>query len=406
MNKSVEIFSQIVDFLKKEDLYPKINASQTSGLSSRARIQNEDFLIFGSSNYLGLSGNSTVKEHLVESLKKYGISSGATRVLGGTHDVHNELEARISTFLETESTIIFSTGYMANIGTIPVIANPLNLPGVSTRKPEKSEISIFSDEGNHGSIHDAIKLAVCKKVIFKHNDAKDLERQLSNNMSERKLIITQGVFTIDGSIAPLPELIELKDKYEAILMIDDADGIGVLGEKGQGTASYYGIPASRVDILMGSLTKAVGGFGGFISGTNEIIDYIRIAAKTNVLSAPLPPVITAAMIKSFDLIPNLSKDRDKVLNLSKDLQHSLKDLGFKLYDSNTPVVVLKIGPESKALLIASDLFANKIYAPVIRWPAVPWGESRIRFSITALHDTNDIETLVAFFRENKERYLD
>lgn len=395
----LSVYSEIVNALRSANLYPKINASQTSGASSHSQIEGEDYTIFGSSNYLGLANSQLLKSKTIESLQRHSISSGATRVLGGTHDVHNILEQKIADFLEVESSIVFSTGYMANIGVIPALANPINIPGLSSRKPEKHEVTIYSDEGNHGSIHDAIRLTVCEKEIFKHNNVEDLEEKLSKSRSERKLIITQGVFTTDGSLAPLPQLVALKEKYQSMLMIDDADGLGVMGEDGRGTFEYFGVNPKDIDILMGSMTKACGGFGGYIASTKDVIDYLRIAAKTNVLSAPLPPIISEAMITAVSAISEMKAERASIHKFAKEFKHSMEDIGFRVLGGHTPIVLIEFGEESVSLSVSKQLQDRRIYAPVIRWPAVPWGRSRIRFTFTAEHTKEDVGKLTNIMQE-------
>lgn len=396
------IYSVVIDAIKKAGLFPKPTISQTSASGSHTQINGKEALSFTSNNYLGMSDNPKIKEVIVEALKKYGISSGSTRILGGSHDIHEELEKTLSSFIGTEDSVVFSTGYMANIGALPTIINPMNIPGMSSRDPKREEITVFSDRNNHGSIHDAIRLAKCEKVVFKHNDMQELEKSLNDCTTERKLIVTQGVFTTDGSIAPLPKIIELKNKYSAMLWLDDADAIGVLGDKGGGTPEYFDQNVHEIDFYMGTMTKAFGIFGGFVAGKHDLMDYIRVASKTSLLSAPLPPILSAAANESIKAVREMHEERRHILTLAKQFKHGLVDLGYKVLGDNAPVMLVLIGDDNRSLGIGKELMENNILASVVRYPAVPWGESRIRFTFTSQHTEQDVIQLMDFFKKMKE----
>jgi len=403
MNKYHIIFSEVVRYIKASDLHPKFHKSSSSASHSEVRVEQKKVVNFGSNNYLGLSNHARVKGAVRKALKRYGVSSGATRVLGGTHDIHEFLENKLAEFLMAEDSLVFSSGYMANVGVIPSISNLIELPGLKPILSQKEEMAIFSDSGNHGSIHDAIKLSTSNKHIFEHNDVRDLEKKLSIDRSERKLIITQGVFTTDGSIAPLKKIVDLKRKYDCMLLVDDADGIGILGEHGRGTLEKLEIDVSDIDILMGSLTKAFGAFGGFIAGSKDIITYLRMLSKTAMLSAPLPPILCAAAIESLRLIPQMSKQREQVIDLADELRNKLLTIGLNVLHDETPVVLVEIGDEKKSIEMAERLLGKGFYVPVVRYPAVSWGKARLRLTVTSLHDQRKIDSLVqAFLSISKE----
>ncbi len=396
------VYSAIIEIIKKAGLFPKPTISHTSGSKSKVQIGGKEVLNFTSNNYLGMSDNEKVKDAVVAALKKYGISSGSTRVLGGSHDIHEELEKTLAAFIGADDAIVFSTGYMANIGALPTIINPINIPGMSGRDPKRDEITVFSDKSNHGSIHDAIRLAKCEKVVYKHNDMVELEKALKNCKTERKLIITQGVFTTDGSILPLPRIIELKKRYSAMLWLDDADAIGVLGENGGGTPEYFDQNIKDVDFYMGTMTKAFGVFGGFVAGNHDLIDYIRVASKTSILSAPLPPILSAAVNESIKLVKQSSEDRKKIILLAKQFKHGIADLGFEVLGGNAPVMLVMLGDDNKSIEVEKELAIAGIMASVVRYPAVPWGESRVRFNFTSQHTEGDVNKVIEFFKTIKE----
>lgn len=400
-----QLYSVLVEAIKKAGLFPKPTISHSSASKSTIQVNGRKMLSFTSNNYLGMSDSDKIKKIVINALKKYGISSGSTRILGGSHDIHEELEKTLATFIGTEDAIVFSTGYMANIGALPAIINPMNIPGMSERDPKKDEITVFSDRSNHGSIHDAIKLAKCEKVVFRHNDMLNLENHLKNCVTERKLVITQGVFTTDGSIVPLPELIKLTKKYSAMLWLDDADAIGVLGINGGGTPEYFNQEVEDIDFYMGTMTKAFGVFGGFVAGKKYLIDYIRVASKTSILSAPLPPILSAAVNESIKIVKKMHNERKKIIQIAKKFKHGMINLGYNILGDNAPVMLVLIGDDNIAINIGEKLFSEGIMASVVRYPAVPWGESRIRFSFTADHSEQDVSRLISFFKRIKDSVI-
>lgn len=346
---------------------------------SKVSIDGEDYINFSSNDYLGLSGHPEIVKAAQIALKKYGLGSTASRLLSGSYIPHKRLEERIAEFKKTEAALVFNTGYAANTGIIPAIARP--------------DWTILSDELNHASIIDGIRLSRAEIGIYRHRDVNHLERLLKKT-SKEKLIVTDTVFSMDGDIAPLRDIVFLSKKYNAILMIDDAHATGVLGKTGRGGLEYFGIEAEGI-IQMGTLSKALGGFGAFVAGSRDLIEYLTNRARSFIYSTSLPPAVAEAGRKAIDIVDFKSDNLRKRLWENRErLYKGLKDSGYDTMGSETPIIPMLIGDLKKTLRLSTYLYKNKIFAPAIRPPTVPeWG-CRIRFSITSSHTDEDIEFLL------------
>jgi 8-amino-7-oxononanoate synthase len=378
-----KIFDRELAKLKSKNLLRKLTCLESSN-NSKISIKGQTYINFASNDYLNLSGHPEIVKAAVNSLNKYGFGSGASRLLSGTYASHERLEKRIAKFKKTEASLVFNTGYAANTGIIPVLAEEGSL--------------IFSDELNHASIVDGIRLSKGGVMIYKHKDVDCLEallkRTSSENLIKRKIIITDTVFSMDGDIAPLRDLIRISEKYNALLMIDDAHGTGVVGKTGRGGLEHFGIKADNV-IQMGTLSKALGCFGAFVAGKKDLISLLVNRSRSFIYSTSLPPAVAEAGIKAIDILDSRSvKLRKRLWKNRERLHEGLQELGFDTLGSETPIIPVLIGGVDSTLKTGEYLFRNKIFAPAIRPPTVPEGKCRIRVTVTAGHTDKDIDQVL------------
>lgn len=362
-----------------------------SSQGPRISINGKTFLNFSSNDYLNLSQHPDIIKAAMAGLKKYGFGSGASRLLSGTYDSHRQLERNIASFKKTESALVFNTGYAANTGIIDALAG--------------KDSVVFSDELNHASIIDGARLSVADVKIYRHRDVNHLESLLNKNIKNRKagrgLIVTDTVFSMDGDIAPLKDLISLSKKFNTLLMIDDAHAMGVVGKTGRGGLEYFGIK-SRDIIQMGTLSKAAGCFGGFVAGNRELIDLLVNRARSFIYSTSLPPAVAVASIKAIKILDSGSDYRRKKLWKNRErMYQGLKNIGFDTIDSETPIIPVMVGETKEALRIGSHLYSNKIFTPAIRPPTVSEGKCRIRFTVTAGHTYKDIDMALEAMKKIK-----
>ena len=362
-----------------------------SSQGPRISINGKTFLNFSSNDYLNLSQHPDIVKAAMAGLKKYGFGSGASRLLSGTYDSHRQLERNIASFKKTESALVFNTGYAANTGIIDALAG--------------KDSVVFSDELNHASIIDGARLSRADVKIYRHRDVNHLESLLNKNIKNRKtgrgLIVTDTVFSMNGDIAPLMDLISLSKKFNTLLMIDDAHAMGVVGKTGRGGLEYFGIK-SRDIIQMGTLSKAAGCFGGFVAGNRELIDLLVNRARSFIYSTSLPPAVAAASIRAIKILDSGSDYRRKKLWKNRErMYQGLKEIGFDTLDSETPIIPVMVGETKEALRIGSHLYNNKIFTPAIRPPTVSEGKCRIRFTVTAGHTYKDIDMALEAMKKIK-----
>ncbi len=377
-------FDDELSRLKKQNLIRELTCIKSSP-GSKISINRQTFINFSSNDYLNLSSHPVIVKTAMKALKKYGLGSGASRLLSGTYSPHVKLEERIANFKKTPAALVFNTGYTANTGIIPAVT------GIDTL--------IFSDELNHASIVDGIRLSKAEVEIYRHMDLNHLESLLRKSLKrvniKRRLIITDTVFSMDGDIVPLEDLVSLAKKYHTILMIDDAHGTGVLGEQGRGALEHFGITGADYIIQMGTLSKAVGCYGAFAAGSKELIEVLISKARSFIYSTSLPPSVAEACIKAIDIVEFKSAQRRKRLWRNRQrLYESLKSLGYDTLNSGTPIIPVMVGDTKSALKMGNYLFKEKIFAPAIRPPTVPEGKCRIRFSVTAAHTDEDIDRVL------------
>ena len=388
----MENIKKALNWIKKQGLYPDIRVAESCATDPEVIIDGKKVLMFSSNNYLGLANDERVKLKMIEAAKKYGMGSGGSRLLSGNIDIHNELEKQIADFKGEESAITFSAGYMANVGVIPALVadaggNFLDM----FKKSKEGNSAIFSDELNHASIIDGCRLAKAERIIYKHKDMNDLENKIKKHKKKNNLIVTDGVFSMDGDIAPLKDIKFLGKKYGIKVMVDDAHASGLLGKSGRGTAEYFNI--ENVDITMGTFTKTFGGVGGFIAGSKDLIDYLRVTARTYIFSAPIPPAVAAGLVEAIKIASTDNKLRENLWNNVGHVREELKKMGFNIL-GETNIIPILVGDEKKAVSFSRELFENNVFIPAVRWPAVLEGQARLRLTIMATHNNSHIEKLL------------
>ncbi len=379
--------------LKAEDRYNYIRVIE-GPQGAWLNIEGKKKLNFCSNNYLGLANHPEIVNFVKENLDKYGIGPGAVRSIAGTNLLHIELERKLSEFKGTQDTILLQSGFNANLAVIPTLL-------------DSPEDAVISDELNHASIIDAIRLSKAKRFIYKHSDVDDLESKLKQaDGSRRKIVVTDGVFSMDGDIAPLPEIAKLCQKYEAILVVDDAHGEGVLGEKGRGIVNYFSkkgeLSEDMVDIEVGTLSKAFGVVGGFVSSNKKVIEFLKQKARPFLFSSALTIPDTLAAIKAIDIILN-SNVVEKLWENTNYFKTEMKKMGFDLGNSQTPITPVMLYKESLAQEFAKLLFEEDVFAVPIFYPTVPKGKARIRTMISAIHTKEDLDfALEKFYKIGKK----
>jgi 8-amino-7-oxononanoate synthase len=338
-------------------------------------IEGKKYLNFSSNDYLGFASSDELVDSLPAIGGRWGIGSGASRLICGNMEVHVELERRIAAFKGAESGLVFSSGYMANLGIVSTLGTP--------------ETTVFSDELNHASIIDGCRLSRAKVKVYRHADPGHLEDLLSTDDGKRKLIITDGVFSMDGDIAPLPDLCYLKEKYGAILVVDDAHATGVLGNGGRGTASHFGL-TGKVDIQMGTFSKALGTYGAFICCDNVIRDYFINRCRPLIFNTAIPPLIAALTVRALEI---LEEDPQIVLSLQGKVKYFSSVMGKHGVEvqGETPIIPVIIGSDGKTVEISRTLLEEGFYVYGVRPPTVPEGTARLRVTLSAAHRDDQIE---------------
>lgn len=348
------------------------------------QIQGKSYLSFCSNNYLGLAGHPSIKQAAIEAIHQYGWGAGASRLVSGNMTLHRELEREIARFKGTESALVFPTGYMANLGALCAMVS-------------KGDI-IIGDKLNHASIIDGCRLSGATFRIYPHKNLHQLESLLQRSAPyRRRLVITDSVFSMDGDIAPLSEIAELAKKYDAILMVDDAHATGVFGKHGKGLIEHCGI-GEKVDIIMGSLSKAVGSIGGFIAGSTCLIDFLKNKARSFMYTTALPPAVCAASLAGLKLIQEDASLMDKLWENIQYLRAQLSKY-VSAIQVESPIIPIIVGSAEDALNLSMKLYHHGILIPAIRPPTVPPGTSRLRISLMASHTRDDIDRLIDILKD-------
>jgi glycine C-acetyltransferase len=336
-----------------------------------------------SNNYLGLTTHPKLREAALEATRKYGVGSGAVRTIAGTMKIHMELEEKIARFKNVEACVVFQSGFAANAGTVSAVLG--------------KEDFIISDQLNHASIIDGARLSRAKILVFNHKDLSHAEEQLASVKDQpgRKLLITDGVFSMDGDIGPLPGLCDLAEKYGAIMMVDDAHASGVLGRNGRGTIDHFH-QHGRVDIQVGTLSKAIGALGGYVCGTRDLIDYLYHRARPFLFSTSHPPSVAATCIAAFDVLEQEPERIDKLWENTRFWKKELGLLGFDIGGkttpaSETPITPIIIGDGARTMEFSRELFKEGVLGTGIAFPTVPEGKARVRTIMTATHTREELQ---------------
>ncbi len=343
----------------------------------RVRIDGADYLCFCSNNYLGLADHPALAEAAKAAADEYGTGSGASRLVSGTMRIHRELEDAVARFKNTEAAIVFPTGYMANAGTIQALAGRGD--------------TVYCDRLNHASIFDGCRLSGATLRVYPHKDVGGLRRLLGRKREGRALVVTDTVFSMDGDLAPLPDLAEVCERHGAMLMIDEAHATGVLGENGRGAAEHFGIEPGRVPVVMGTLSKAVGSLGGYVAGSRDLVDLLVNRARSFIYTTALPPAVCAASVAGLRIIEEEPERRAALWARTRQLHDGLRERGFDIGPTETPITPLIVGDSAPAVELSQKLFEHHILAPAIRPPTVPDGTARIRLTPMATHTAQDVQ---------------
>jgi glycine C-acetyltransferase len=385
----LEWLQQEINGLKNAGLYNKIR-TLSSPQGAWLVVDGRQVLNFCSNNYLGLANHPKIVDAAQKATETYGVGPGAVRSIAGTMDLHIELEKRLAAFKGVEAAITFQSGFNANLATIPALVG--------------REDVIFSDRLNHASIIDGCRLSGAKIIAYEHNNPESLEDAITENLSQyrRALIVSDGVFSMDGDIAPLPALYEVARKYDLLLMVDDAHGEGVLGKGGRGIVDHFGLHG-KVDIEVGTMSKAFGVMGGVVAGDKVIVEWLRQRGRPFLFSSAMTVPDAAACLAAVDLLEASTDLVDRLWDNARYFKAEMRKLGFDTGVSETPITPVMLGEAPLAQQFSRELFEVGVFAMAIGYPTVPQGKARIRVMISAAHSTNDLDIgLEAFAKVGKK----
>ncbi|WP_257351463.1 glycine C-acetyltransferase [Pseudalkalibacillus decolorationis] len=386
--KGFEYLQNELDEMKEEGVFRQLVPLE-SKQGSRVVIRGKEVIQLSSNNYLGLTDHPRMKKAALEAVEQYGVGTGSVRTIAGTLSMHEEYEKKLAEFKHTEASLVFQSGFTTNQGVLSSILT--------------KEDVVISDELNHASIIDGIRLTKASRKIYKHVDVADLERALKESSEYRvRLVVTDGVFSMDGNIAPLPEIVELCEKYDAILMVDDAHSSGVLGRNGRGSIDHFDLNG-RVHIQVGTLSKAIGVLGGYVASTQTLRDYLVHKGRPFLFSTSHPPAVTAACSAAIDVLLEEPELIEKLWDNAKFFKDGLTKLGFDTGKSETPITPVVVGDGALAHKLSDKLFEYGVFAQGIAFPTVAKGSARVRTIVTAQHTKEDLqEALDAFGKAGKE----
>jgi glycine C-acetyltransferase len=388
-SKTLEAYlDRQLNALKEQGVYrqlPIVSGAQGPG----AIVNGKEVINLASNNYLGLATHPKLKEAAIKAVEKYGAGSGAVRTIVGTLDIHEELEQKLAAFKGTEAALVFQSGFTANAGVLGVLLEEGDL--------------VISDELNHASIIDGIRLTKATRAIYKHCDMDDLAKVLAGSRGQYKkiVIVTDGVFSMDGDIAPLDKIAELAKQHDAVTMVDDAHGSGVLGDHGRGTVSHYHIPHDQWDITVGTLSKAVGVLGGYVACSKKLRELMEHRARPFLFSTSHPPAVTAAVIAALEIMQSSEGERlmGTMWANTAFFKAGLRTLGFETGISQTPITPVIIGDEAKTMQFSDALYKDGVFCTGIAFPTVPKGRARVRTIVTATHTQQDLQTALDAFKK-------
>lgn len=365
--------------IKEKGLYPYFRAIE-SGQDTEVMIDGKKVLMFGSNSYLGLTNHPKIKEAAKQAVDKYGTGCAGSRFLNGTLDIHIELERRLAAYVGKEAAVLFSTGFQVNLGVISCLL-------------DRNDYLIL-DEYDHASIIDGSRLSFSRSIKYAHNDMDDLRKKLSRLPEDSaKLIVADGIFSMEGDLVNLPEIVKIADEFGANIMMDDAHSLGVIGLNGAGTASHFGL-TDKVDLIMGTFSKSLASLGGFIAGTEETIEFVKHRARSLMFSASMPPSAVASVIAALDIIESEPERIDQLWANTNHAKKLLLEAGFDIGHTDSPIIPVYIRDNDKTFMITNILSKNGIFVNPVVSPAVPSDASLIRFSLMATHTFAQIEEAV------------
>ncbi|GAB4014425.1 MAG: pyridoxal phosphate-dependent aminotransferase family protein [Bdellovibrio sp.] len=381
---------QKAKMLKDHNLYPffrKIEQSEGTDVI----VDGKPMIMIGSNNYLGLTHHPYVKEAAIKAIEVFGTGCTGSRFLNGNLTLHEELEVKLANFLGHEKAIVFATGMQTNLGALSAVCGPKDL--------------MIYDSENHASIIDASRLALGTTMKYKHNDMESLEEVLSENVSrfQNTMIVADGVFSMTGDILHLKDVVRLAEKYKASIYVDDAHGIGVMGERGRGTMNHFGV-TDKVDLNMGTFSKSFASIGGVLSGSADIIDYVKHTARSFMFSAAMAPSAVATVSACIDVILADDTIHQRLWKNVDFMVKGFKEIGFYTYNSKTPIIPVFIGDDMKAMQVTQYLKECGIFCTPVISPAVPKGEALIRTSYMATHTTEQLTRVLEVFKDAKEKF--
>ncbi len=372
-----------IEELKEQGVYRKLPVFDGPN-AARIRLNGKEVINLSSNNYLGFANHPRLKKAAIDAVEKYGVGAGAVRTIVGNMDIHEELERVLAEFKREEAVMVFQSGFNCNAGAIQAIT-------------DRGDV-IISDELNHASIIDGVRLSRADKRVFKHSDMEDLRNILEECKGKYKtqLIITDGVFSMDGDLAKLPEIVELAEEYGALTYVDDAHGSGVLGENGRGTVDHFGLHG-RVDFIIGTLSKALGVVGGYVAGRKVMREWLSHRGRPILFSTSLPPAAVGALIEAVKLLASTEEFTDRLWDNARFFKEEMKALGFNTGHSETPITPVIIGEESETMAFSRALLEEGVFVSGIVFPTVPKGTGRLRCMITAEHTKEDLKEAIEVF---------
>jgi len=382
MTNKMDFLKGMIQELKDKNLFTELPVLGTEQ-KNRVILNGKEVIIMCTNNYLGFANHSRLREAAKKALDTWGFGAGAVRQIAGTMEIHIQLEEMLAEYKHTEAALVFVAGIAANRGTIQAIMG--------------EEDAIISDELNHGSIIDGVRLTKSKRFVYPHLDMEGLKKVLVEaKEARRRLIVTDGVFSMDGEIAPLDRIVELAEEYDAMVMVDDAHGDGVLGRDGRGIIDHFGLEG-RVDIDMGTLSKAFGSLGGYIAGRKDLRDYLINTARSFIFTTAHPPSVAAATMEAIRMIQDEPEHLQRLWRNTRYFKKAMTDLGFDIGHSQTPITPVMAGQSKEAVELSRQLFEEGLFAKPIVFPLVAKDKSRVRINVTAQHTQEDLDEAIAIF---------
>jgi 8-amino-7-oxononanoate synthase len=383
----VGIFDKCYNFTRADEakamgIYPYFTPIQEVK-GNKVKVDGKEMIMVGSNNYLGLMNHPRVMKAAQDAVDKYGVATCGSRFLNGTLDIHIELEKKLAKFMQKEAALAFSTGFQTNQGIISTLVG-------------KGD-SVISDKMVHASIIDACRLSYGNILRFKHNDMADLEKVLSSlDKDTGKLVVVDGVFSMEGDLANLPEIVALGKKYGAKIMVDDAHGIGVMGKNGRGTAEHFGVE-DKIDLVMGTFSKSIASLGGFVAGEGKVISYIKHFARSLIFSASITPASVATALTTVDIIQTEPDRRERLWKITKKMKSGFQAMGYNTGPTETPIIPVMVGNDEAAFMLWKLLREDGIFANPVIYPAVSKGQALIRTSYSATHTDEELDTVLESF---------